>query len=316
MRHYNPIMDQWTNRLAPQLRALVELAACDGHMTQAAAALGVPQSSMSRRIHALQVELHVPLLIHDGRIVRLTAAAERLAQQVREPLRQLDLAIDDVTGEADPDQGTVRFGFPLTMGSGRVPDLLAEFRHHHPGIKVLLKQAHGSALSADLLAGDLDLAVVIPAPERLRHLRIGTQQIQVAVPDDHRLAALKHVRLADLKNETFIANPPNYNLRQLTETWCREAGYTPDIAFEVTEFATIRELVSRGLGIALLPHDERIPPGLTELPLTGSRYRRDVTLAWGATTEAPPTRRLSSFLLHHLDSRDNPASTAYSQADR
>ncbi|MBB1058655.1 LysR family transcriptional regulator [Dietzia sp. B19] len=309
-------MDQWTNRLAPQLRALVELAAYDGHMTRAAAALGVPQSSMSRRIHALEEELHVPLLIHDGRIVRLTAAAERLAQQAREPLRQLDLAIDDVTGEADPDHGTVRFGFPLTMGSGRVPDLLAKFRHHHPGIKVLLKQAHGSALSTDLLAGNLDLAVVIPAPERLRHVRIGTQQIQVAVPDNHHLAALKRVRLADLEHETFIANPPSYNLRLLTETWCREAGYTPDIAFEVTEFATIRELVSRGLGIALLPHDERTPPGLTELPLAGPRYRRDVTLAWGATTEAPPTRRLSRFLLHHFARQDNVASAEYGQADR
>lgn len=293
-------MDQWTNRLAPQLRALVELATHDGHMTQAANALDVPQSSMSRRIHALEEELHVPLLIHDGRIVRLTSAAQRLAQQMREPLRQLDLAINDVTEDADPEHGTVRFGFPLTMGSGRIPDLLADFRHHHPGIKVLLKQAHGSALSTDLRAGDLDLAVVIPAPERLKHVRIGTQQIYVAVPDDHPLAALERVRLADLNAETFIANPPSYNLRQLTEKWCREAGYTPDIAFEVTEFATIRELVSRGLGIALLPHSERIPPGLTELPLTGPQYRRDITLAWGATTEAPPTRRLSSFLLHHI----------------
>ncbi|GAA3514129.1 LysR family transcriptional regulator [Dietzia aurantiaca] len=301
MGHYNPNMNQWTNRLAPQLRALVELAVHDGHMTQAAAALGVPQSSMSRRIHALQEELHVPLLIHDGRVVRLTTAAQRLARQVREPLRELDQAIDDVTGEADPDQGTVRFGFPLTMGSGRVPDLLAAFRHQYPGIKVLLKQAHGSALSADLLAGDLDLAVVIPAPERLRHVRVGTQQIRAVVPDDHPLAALKHVRLADLKNETVIANPPSYNLRQLTEAWCQEAGFTPDIAFEVTEFATIRELVNRGLGIALLPHDERLPPGLTELPLLGSRYHRDITLAWGATTEAPSTRRLSSFLLRHLN---------------
>lgn len=293
-------MDQWTNRLAPQLRALVELDAHDGHMTQAAAALGVPQSSMSRRIHALEEELSVPLLIHDGRIVRLTAAAERLARHLREPLRQLDQAIDEVTGDADPEHGTVRFGFPLTMGSGRVPDLLAAFRHRHPGIRVLLKQAHGSALEADLLAGDLDLALVIPAPDRLRHVRIGTQQIQVVVPDDHRLASVRRLRLRDLEHETFIANPPSYNLRQLTETWCREAGYTPDIAFEVTEFATIRELVSRGLGIALLPSDERLPPGVTELPLAGSQFRRDVTLAWGATTEAPPTGRLSSFLLRYF----------------
>ncbi|MBN4926646.1 LysR family transcriptional regulator [Hoyosella rhizosphaerae] len=294
-------MDQWTNRLAPQLRALVELAAHEGHMTQAAAALGVPQSSMSRRIHALEEELGVPLLIHDGRIVRLTPPAQQLAARVRDPLRQLELAIAEVTGAADPDHGTVRFGFPLTMGSGHIPDLLAEFRHRHPGVKVLLKQAHGAALSADLLAGDLDLAIVIPAPERLRHVRIGVQEIRVVVPDNHPLALRRRIELADLKSEIFIANPPSYNLRRLTESWCQEAGYTPDIAFEVTEFATIRELISRGIGIALLPHDERNPPGLTELPIAGPQYRRDITLAWAATIEAPPTARLSSFLLTNFD---------------
>ncbi|GGC57590.1 putative transcriptional regulator, LysR family protein [Hoyosella rhizosphaerae] len=270
-------------------------------MTQAAAALGVPQSSMSRRIHALEEELGVPLLIHDGRIVRLTPPAQQLAARVRDPLRQLELAIAEVTGAADPDHGTVRFGFPLTMGSGHIPDLLAEFRHRHPGVKVLLKQAHGAALSADLLAGDLDLAIVIPAPERLRHVRIGVQEIRVVVPDNHPLALRRRIELADLKSEIFIANPPSYNLRRLTESWCQEAGYTPDIAFEVTEFATIRELISRGIGIALLPHDERNPPGLTELPIAGPQYRRDITLAWAATIEAPPTARLSSFLLTNFD---------------
>ena len=98
MSEYDADMDQWTNRLAPLLRSLVELAAHDGHMTRAAAALGVPQSSMSRRVHALEQELRVPLLIHDGRIVRLTPAARRLARLSSEPLRRLDLAVAEVTG--------------------------------------------------------------------------------------------------------------------------------------------------------------------------------------------------------------------------
>jgi len=72
-------MDDWSAILAPQLRALTELAAHDGHMTQAAAALGIPQSSMSRRIHALEATLRTPLLVRNGRTVRLTPAAIALA---------------------------------------------------------------------------------------------------------------------------------------------------------------------------------------------------------------------------------------------
>lgn len=293
-------MDQWTAFLAPQLRALVALADHDGHMTQAAAALDIPQSSMSRRIHALQTALRVPLLIHDGRTVRLTPDAQRLAARARGPLDELDQTLAEVTDGADPDHGTVRFGFPLTMGSGQLPDLLADFRLQHPGIRVLLKQAHGTELGDDLLNGHLDLAVVIPTPDRLRHTTIGTQQIHVEVPANHRLAAAPRLRLTELAGETFIANPPTYNLRQLTETWCAEAGFTPDIAIEVTEFGTIRELINRGMGIALLPHDDRTPPAITEIPLTGGRYYRPIALAWGTTTQAAPTRHLNDYLLQHF----------------
>ncbi|MFT9662022.1 LysR family transcriptional regulator [Mycobacteroides abscessus subsp. abscessus] len=293
-------MDQWTSQLAPQLRALVELAAHDGHMTQAALTLGIPQSSMSRRIHALQAALGVPLLIHDGRTVRLTPEARLLAARTREPLAELDHTLAEVTGDADPERGTVRFGFPLTMGSGHIPDLLAAFRHRHPGIRVLLKQAHGSELGAQLLTGDLDLAVVIPAPERLHHITIGAQHIHIAVPEDHRLAGAAQVRLGELSGETFIANPPSYNLRQLTERWCREAGYAPKVTIEVTEFSTIRELIGRGLGVALLPHDDRALPGIREIPLAGAGYHRAIALAWGTATRAAPTRCLNDFLLQHF----------------
>lgn len=304
-------MDQWTSQLAPQLRALVELSAHDGHMTQAALALDIPQSSMSRRIHSLQTALGVPLLIHDGRTVRLTPEARRLAARAREPLAELDRTLGELTGDADPEHGTVRFGFPLTMGSGHIPDLLAAFRHRHPGIRVLLKQAHGTELGAELMTGNLDLAVVIPAPERLHHNTIGAQRIQVAVPMDQRLAGETGLSLDQLTGETFIANPPSYNLRQLTETWCRAAGYVPNIAIEVTEFGTIRELISRGLGIALLPHDDRTPPGIREIPLVGDGYHRSIALAWGTSTRAASTQRLNDFLLQNFSpTAINSAETA------
>ena len=288
-------------QLAPQLRALVALAIHDGHMTQAAASLEIPQSSMSRRINALQAALRVPLLIHDGRTVRLTPEAHRLAVQVRGPLDALDQSLAEITGAADPDHGTVRFGFPLTMGSGHIPDLLASFRHQHKGIRVQLKQAHGSELESDLLAGDLDLAVVIPAPTRLHHITIGAQRIYAVLPQRHRLAGADELHLEELEGEMFIATPPSYNLRQLTQTWCREAGYDPDIAIEVTEFATIRELISRNLGIALLPHNDRTPTGITEIPLAGPHYTRSIALAWATTTQSAPARRLKDYLLSHRE---------------
>ncbi|GAA2552251.1 LysR family transcriptional regulator [Mycolicibacterium diernhoferi] len=289
-------MDQWLSLLAPQLRALDELAAQDGHMTRAAERLGIPQSSMSRRIHALEKTLGIGLLIQDGRTVRLTPAAVRLAERARDPLHALEATIESIAGEADAEHGTVRLGFPLTMGSGRLPTLVAEFHRRAPGVRLQITQAHGSQLAADLKAGELDVAVMIPASDQVRHSVIGTQTIHAVLPASHRLATRRRLRLSELRDEPFIANPVTYNLRQLTETWCEQAGFTPRIAVEITEFATMHELIGRGLGIALLPHDERGAPDTVEVALTPSGYERQIALAWGPTAVTPAARRLTSFL--------------------
>lgn len=284
------------SQLAPQLRALEELDSHDGHMTRAADSLGIPQSSMSRRIHALEKTLGVPLLVREGRSVRLTPAAVQLAERARRPLRELEVTIETIAGEADPEYGTIRFGFPLTMGAGVVPSLITEFHRRAPGIRLQIKQAHGSELAADLNAGTLDVAVVIPPPGDVDHVVIGGQQIRAVLPAAHPLSARRRLRLDELRHETFIANPASYHLRQATESWCRDSGFTPHVPVEITEFSTIRELVGRGMGIALLPHDEHTSRKVREIPLTPNTYQREIALAWASTAVTPAARRLLTFL--------------------
>ncbi|SEA89451.1 DNA-binding transcriptional regulator, LysR family [Mycobacterium sp. 283mftsu] len=282
--------------LAPQLRALEELDSQGGHMTRAADSLGIPQSSMSRRIHTLEKMLGVRLLTQEGRTVRLTPVAVQLAEQARRPLRELEATVETIAGEADPEHGTIRFGFPLTMGAGVVPNLVTEFHRRAPGIRLQIKQAHGSELAADLKAGVLDVAVVIPPPDGVEHVVIGGQQIRAVLPAAHPLAARRRLRLDELRDETFIANPGSYHLRQATENWCRDSGFVPHVPVEITEFTTIRELVGRGMGIALLPHDEHTSRKVREIPLTPNVYQRQIALAWAPTAGTPAARRLLTFL--------------------
>ena len=166
-----------------------------------------------------------------------------------------------------------------------------------------IKQSHGSELAADLRAGVVDVAVVIPPPDDVEHVVIGGQQIRAVLPAAHPLASRRRLRLEELHDETFIANPASYHLRQVTETWCREAGFAPHIPVEITEFSTIRELVGRGMGIALLPHDEHTSRRVREIPLTPNAYQRDIALAWSSTAVTPAARRLLTFLRAEWDAR-------------
>lgn len=276
-------------RLAPLLRVLDELARHDGHVTRAADALDIPQSSMSRRIHALENETGIRLLVPDGRAARLTPRAMVLAGHVRGPLRELEQAIGAIVTESDPEHGTVRLGFPLTMGRGVMPALIVDFHRRHPGVSLRLKQAHGSELAEDLRTGVLDVAVVIPAPADVGHVVIGHQEICACLPGDHRLAGRERVRLSDLSDEPFVVTPPAYQLRRLTETWCAEAGFRPNVAVEVTEFATAGELVGRGLGVALLPRGH-VVRGAVEITLGPGERQRPIALAWGPTSRTPAGR--------------------------
>ena len=287
-----------TAELMPLLAAF-EAVATTGHVTQGAELLDVPQSSVSRRLRALERALGVALFAPSGRRLVLTTQGRDLLNRIRGPLHVLDDALSTLTRDADGRTGLVRFGFPLTMGPVSVPALLADFHRKAPGIRLVLRQAHGAELARCLHAGELDLAIMIPPPADLPSSALGRQQLRLYVAKTHRLARHRRVTLADLAGETFIANPASYNLRQLLEHWCAAVGFTPRVAYEITEFDTLRSLVAHNLGIALLPDPELPRPDLVAVPLTGGEYARSIALAGTPTPLTPAAQRLHDHLASH-----------------
>ncbi|MFD4440175.1 LysR family transcriptional regulator [Nocardia sp. NPDC058519] len=281
--------------LAPLLSAF-DAAAEEGHFTRAAQRLGVPQSSLSRRIKTMEQLLGVSLFQPVGRGVALTPQGRDLYERTRGLVRALDDAVHRVRADADPDSGLVRFGFPLTLGPVSIPSLLAQFHTRAPRIRLHLVQAHGEALAEQVRDGRLDLAVMIPPPSDLPTVDLGRQRIDLHVSRAHPLARRTHIDLAELADEAFIANPPSYQLRTLLDTWCAAAGFTPRVVFEITEFETLRALVALGQGVALLPAAEVANPDLAVILIDGERDR-EVGLVSGDHDSTLAVARLREFLI-------------------
>ncbi|MEV0546159.1 LysR family transcriptional regulator [Nocardia salmonicida] len=281
--------------LAPLLSAF-DAAAEEGHFTRAAQRLGVPQSSLSRRVKTMEHLLGVALFQPVGRGVALTPQGRDLYERTRGLVRALDDAVHRVRADADPDSGLVRFGFPLTLGPVSIPSLLAQFHTRAPRIRLHLVQAHGEALAEQVRDGRLDLAVMIPPPSDLPTVDLGRQRIDLHVSRTHPLAGRTHIDLAELAEEAFIANPPSYQLRTLLDTWCAAAGFTPRVVFEITEFETLRALVALGQGVALLPAAEVDNPDLAVIPIDGERDR-EVGLVSGDHDSTLAVARLREFLI-------------------
>jgi DNA-binding transcriptional LysR family regulator len=124
--------------------------------TAAAKALGLPKSSVSRRVTELERELGVPLLHRTTRKLSLTDAGRAYFVQAERALAELDAAAELASGmDAEP-RGVVRLSAPVDIGVMGFPELLAEFARLYPDIHVELSL---STTNVDLREQGFDLGV-------------------------------------------------------------------------------------------------------------------------------------------------------------
>ncbi len=295
--------DDIVTLLAPRLAQFAGVARRE-HVTRAALEMGVPQSTLSRALVRLERDLGVDLFVRRGRTLSLTPAGRTFLTSVERALGEVERAAEAVRADAHPASGKVAFGFLHTMGSETVPGLIRAFRADHPGIRFSLVQNYGEAMLERLRAGELDLCLTSPVPDEpgLVARRLDEQRLRLVVPDDHRLADRRRVRLAEAAEEAFVTLESGYGMRRITDDLCREAGFRPRIAFEGEETETLRGLVAAGLGVALLPPPAVPRPGVVELTVTAPRAVREIGVAWlDGRQDAPPVAAFKKFLLSRRD---------------
>ncbi|MEU9790427.1 LysR family transcriptional regulator [Streptomyces sparsogenes] len=291
--------DSWAAALTPRLVQFAAVARHE-HVTRAAQWLGVPQSTLSRAMVRLEADLGVALFARRGRTVALTPAGRTFLRAVERALAEVERAAESVRADADPAAGKIAFGFLHTLGPETVPGLIRAFRVDHPRVRFQLVQNYGEAMIERLRAGDLDLCLTSPVPDApdLVARRLDEQRLRLVVPDDHRLAGRKRIRLAEAASELFVTLEPGFGLRRITDALCAEAGFKPRIAFEGEEAETLRGLVAAGLGVALLPPPAVPRPGVAELNVTAPRAVREIGVAWlDGHPDTAPVAAFKRFLL-------------------
>ena len=122
--------------------------------TRAASALGVSVGAVSMQIRALEEYLRAPLFRRRGRLVHLTAEAERLLPRVRAGLAELERAIDEARLERRTGPVTVSLlgSFLQAWLLPRLP----EFQRLHPQIDLRLQS---SSEIVDFVRSDVQVAI-------------------------------------------------------------------------------------------------------------------------------------------------------------
>lgn len=133
------------------------LAARHGSLTEAAARLGVPKSTVSRRVRRLEHALGAGLLSRTANAIRLTDAGERLFEQCAPALEQLEQAEATFEGVAGRVAGTLRVTMPEDFGqSTPLTRLLLTFQDRFPEVEVEVVATHRLV---DLVGEGVDAAL-------------------------------------------------------------------------------------------------------------------------------------------------------------
>lgn len=135
-----------------------------GSFSAAAGRLGVPRSSVSRAISALEAATGLLLFHRTTRKVTTTPAGAALFERVAPSLSAVEASLLDLPEATPSPAGTLRLASSVDLGCALLAEAVARFLLRYPDVKVEVEL--GAAL-VDIARGGFDLAVRY-APGALR----------------------------------------------------------------------------------------------------------------------------------------------------
>ncbi len=227
-----------------------------GSLTSAATALGIPKSTVSRRLSRLEDELHAQLVLRTPRAVQLTEMGQLLHRQGAPALACLDDVRRVVQERSEAPRGPLRLSVPNDLATAHVGGLIGGFVDAYPEVDVLLDASNAFI---DLISQGFDVALRIHAGPlasvsslRARKL-VALQRALYAAPSYlERSASLR--RPDDLRRHaclTVAAHARSWELQKVRGQGQVRVALTPRIVS--SDHHSIRQAAEAGVGIATLP---------------------------------------------------------------
>nr|WP_314621552.1 LysR family transcriptional regulator [uncultured Noviherbaspirillum sp.] len=256
------------------------------HFGRAAKRLSISQPPLSLNIQQLEGSLGVTLFERNSKGVKLTPAGVAFREAALRLLAETEQARDVVQQVARGVLSQVRIGFVGSMLFRDMPERLTAFQKQQPRVEIVLTELNSAEQIDALLRGQIDLGFVHTerVPRELKKMLYRSERFVCCVPEEHPIAREKVVMLDALDEEPFVLfsrdASPDYYERILA--LCAEQGLQPRVKHEVRHWLSVVSLVSKGMGIALVPRaltDSGIA-GVRFLPIPHSRYVSDVYCIW------------------------------------
>lgn len=259
-----------------------------GSMAETARRLNITPSAVTQRIRALEAEIGLPLLQRSGQRIEATPAGARSIAQAR----QMVVLADDMKASqaSEGESGLLRVGVIHTALTGLLPDILIRLRRKRPGIDLYLVPGASGDLYTQLSEGELDAAIIVKPhfhlPKALEWMPMHQEALLFIAPKG---SADGDPRVM-LRSEPFIRYDRNHWGGRAVDRYLRQQRIRPQERYELDSLEAIVVMVSRGLGVSIIPDwPAPWPAGvqlhqaaLSDAPL------REIGVAWSRTSRWLP----------------------------
>lgn len=221
-------------------------------ISRAARSLGMPISTVSRRLSVLESELRVSLLRRTTHRVTLTPEGREYFNKCQEPLTLLQEA-EQVLSEAQKrPEGMVRITVPISLAREPFLEFLSRFSKDHPQIRIDLFVTNAFL---DLVAENIDLAIRVGdlRDSSLVAIRIGTGVRYVVAAPEYLKGRNPPAEPADLElHDCVMLNAKNNESDWDLVSGKKEIRVHVSGSISTRDHESLGTLVHQGHGVGLL----------------------------------------------------------------
>lgn len=269
-----------------------------GSFRRAAAVLDISQSTISRRVQALERRLGIQLFERTRTGVRSTAIGERFMREAAIGAEHLGRAIADLVQAQRGGKGELRIGLMASLARGFLSDLLTTYHAEFPGVQVMIEETTSQAAAAGVLKGTLDAAFVpgCPSVRGCCSEYLWDERIYVAVPSNHPLSTAPVIAWGDIRNEIFLvaAAPTRTEIEDYLVKQLSGPSFHPRIDIHHVGRENLLHLVATGFGLTIAT-DSTLGvsyAGVVFVPLGQDAQVVSSSILWSETNPNPALKGL------------------------
>lgn len=273
--------------------------------TAAAQQLGLPKSTVSRKVAQLEERLAARLIQRTTRKLSLTEIGQAYYERCARIVSDISIAEQLVTDMQSTPRGLLKITAPIDLGAFRLGAVTAAFCAEHPDIYVHLDLADRVV---DLVEEGMDLAIRFGPLGESSLVARRLSPISMGLYASPRYLARRPAprdpdELADHDLLAFVPHP-RFAAWALVGPGGQTAELTPTARLTSNNLLAVREAVLAGGGIALLPSFAIDCPSVSPLTPVLPEWRSvtgELFAVYPSTRNlSPKVRTFLDYLVEHL----------------